>query len=67
MEILGRIFKKMSENNKTPIKLDIDCASKSHGRRSAAGGITDEGIEHLTKGLIHFDKTLENLRLDFSL
>ena len=67
MEILGRVFKKMSENSKTLRKLDIDCASKSQGRRSAAGGISDEGIELFSKGLAFFEKTLESLRLDFSL
>jgi len=67
MEILGRVFKKMSENSKNLRKLDIDCASKSQGRRSTAGGISDEGIELFSKGLVFFDKTLESLRLDFSL
>ena len=67
MEILGRVFHKMSQNGKNPQKLDIDCASKSQGRRSVAGGISDEGLELFAKGLGSFDKTLENLRLDFSL
>lgn len=67
MEILGRLLKKMSENNKNPVKIDIDCASKSQGRRSSAGGISDEGIELFCKGLSSIEKSLEKIRLDFSL
>lgn len=67
MEILGRVFKKMSENDKKIKKLDLDCASKSQGRRSATGCVSDEGIELFSQGLNFFNKTIEKLRLDFSL
>jgi hypothetical protein len=57
----------MAENGKKIKKLDLDCASKTQARRSVSGGISDEGIELFSKGLMNFNQSLENLRLDFSL
>lgn len=67
MELLGRFLKKLKDNNHIIKKFELDCASKTHGRRSISGGISDEGIQMLSVGLDCFKNDIINLKLDFSL